>query len=80
MKKQPKKLKRQPYIDDGHTIYDMSGLTGRDKASKTQSVGLSKKEKRAAIMAAFACYLPLLIIVLGSFVLVMLLMKLWLRA
>jgi len=74
-----KKRKRQPYIDDGHTVYDMSALTGKEKTDPTQHVGLSKKEKIAAIVAAFECYLPVLLIVLGSFVLVMLLIKLWLR-
>lgn len=74
-----KKPKKQPYVDDGHTVYDMSGLTGKDKSRPTQHVGLSKKEKIAAIIAAFECYLPLLLIVLGSFMLVMLLINLWLR-
>ena len=80
MKKPNKKPKRQPYIDDGHTIYDMSGLTGGRKSAPSQPQGLNRKEKRAAIAAAFACYLPLLLTVLGSFALVMLLIKLWLRA
>lgn len=79
MKQPSKKPKKQPYIDDGHTIYDMSGLTGQDK-HKNQSVGLTKEEKRAAISAAFSCYLPLLAMVLGSFLVVMLLIKLWLHA
>lgn len=78
MNKPDKKRKKQPYIDDGHTVYDMSGLTGKDK-SPTQFVGLSNKEKIAAIIAAFECYLPLLFMVIGSFLLVMLLIKVWLR-
>ncbi len=78
MNKPEKKRKKQPYIDDGHTVYDMSGLTGEDKNRPTQFVGLSNKEKIAAIAAAFECYLPMLLIVLGSFGLVMLLIMLWL--
>ena len=78
MNKPDKKPKKQPYVDDGHTVYDMSGLTGKDKSKPTQHVGLSKKEKIAAIAAAFECYLPMLLIVLGSFGLVMLLIMLWL--
>lgn len=74
--KKPEKKKKQPYIDDGHTVYDMSGLS-RDK-SPSQNIGLSKKEKIAAIFAAFECYFPILLVVLGSFILVMLLMKVWL--
>ena len=80
MKRLKNKPKRKPYVDDGHTIYDMSALSRRDKNQKTESVGLTRTEKRAAISAAFACYLPLLAMVLGSFLLVMLLIKLWLRA
>ena len=57
----------------------MSAFTGKDKNNSTQHVGLSKKEKIAAIIAAFECYFPLLLLVLGSFALVMLLIKLWLR-
>ena len=53
-------------------------LTGEDKNRPTQFVGLSNKEKIAAIAAAFECYLPMLLIVLGSFGLVMLLIMLWL--
>lgn len=72
------KKQRKPYIDDGHTIYDMSALVGKDKTDPTQRVGLSMKEKIAAILAAFQCYLPMLLIVLGSFLFVMLLIALWL--
>ena len=79
MNKSDKKRKKQPYIDDGHTIYDMSALTGEDKVDPTKHVGLSNKEKIAAILAAFECYLPMLLIVLGSFVFVMLLITLWLN-
>lgn len=75
----PEKKKKQPYVDDGHTVYDMSMLTGKDKKRPSQHVGLSRKEKIAAIFAAFECYFPLLLIVMGSFLLVMLLIKLWLR-
>ena len=74
----PDKKQKKQYIDDGHTIYDMSALTGKDKTDSTQHVGLSNKEKLAAILAAFQCYLPMLLIVLGSFLFVMLLITLWL--
>ena len=79
MNKPDKKRKKQPYVDDGHTVYDMSALTGKDKIDPTKHVGLSRKEKIAAILAAFECYLPLLLLVLGSFTLVMLLINLWLN-
>ena len=79
MSKPGKKRKRKPYIDDGHTIYDMSGLTDKKKDSASDNVGLTMKEKITAIIAAFECYFPLLLMVLGSFLLVMLLIALWLR-
>ena len=79
MDKPTKKCKKQPYVDDGHTIYDMSALTGEDKIDPTKHVGLSTKEKIAAILAAFECYLPMLLLVLGSFAFVMLLITLWLN-
>lgn len=73
-----KKKQKKPYIDDGHTVYDMSALTGKDKSDPSKQIGLSMKEKIAAILAAFQCYLPMLLIVLGSFLFVMLLITLWL--
>ena len=79
MNKPNKKPKKQQYLDDGHTVYDMSALTGKDKNNPTHHVGLSSKEKIAAIVAAFECYLPMLLIVIGSFVLVMFFIALWLR-
>lgn len=78
MSKPDKKPKRRPYVDDGHTVYDMSGLTGDNKKRPTQPLGLSGKEKFAAIRAAFEAYFPMLLLVLGSFLFVMLLIALWL--
>lgn len=72
------KKQKKEYVDDGHTIYDMSALTGKDKSDPAHQVGLSGKEKIAAILAAFQCYIPMLLIVLGSFFFVMLLIALWL--
>jgi len=78
MKKENKKP-RKPYVDDGHTIYDMSGLSGkRDEPRRERDVFLTGKEKRAAIGAAFSTYLPVLLIVLACFGLAMLLIRFWL--
>lgn len=78
MKKSNKK-QRKVYIDDGHTIYDMSGLTGKGDDTKSEkSISLSKKEKHAAIRAALITYLPALITGIVCFGLTMLLMRLWL--
>lgn len=78
MKKSNKK-QRKVYIDDGHTIYDMSGLTGKGDDTKSEkSISLSRKEKHAAIRAALITYLPALITGIVCFGLTMLLMRLWL--
>lgn len=78
MKKNNKK-QRKVYIDDGHTIYDMSGLTGKGDDTKSEkSISLSRKEKHAAIRAALITYLPALITGIVCFGLTMLLMRLWL--
>ncbi len=78
MKKQKNKTKTK-YVDDGHTVYDMSGLSdkgiGRDK---NDGIGLSGKEKWAAIKAAVICYLPALIIALAGFGAAMLIIYFWL--
>lgn len=78
MKKSNKK-QIKVYIDDGHTIYDMSGLTGKGDDTKSEkSISLSRKEKHAAIRAALITYLPALITGIVCFGLTMLLMRLWL--
>lgn len=75
-----KKKKRLPYVDDGHTVYDMSGLSkARGESDPESQVGLTRGEKRAAIRAAFAKYLPVLLTVLVCFFLTMLLIRCWLR-
>ncbi len=70
--------KKYVYIDDGHTVYDMSGLD-RDKPKGKDGVSLSKKEKRAAIAAAFERFFPIFLGVLMCFTVTMLLIMLWLR-
>lgn len=80
-----KKKKRVPYVDDGHTIYDMSGVgrpgeMKRDARQEKDPVGLTRKEKNAAIRAALGRYLPVLGIVLLAFGITFFLIKLWLRA
>lgn len=76
MKKKKNKTKVR-YVDDGHTIYSMEGLDGR----KTEKNGekLSRKEKRAAIKAAFLHYGPILLMVLASFSVAAILVYLWFR-
>ena len=75
-----KKRKSKPeYLDDGHTIYSMEQLVGPENYNKKEkNVGLSRKEKRAAIKAAFETYLPILIGVLACFSVAAVLMYFWL--
>ena len=75
------KKKKSEYIDDGHTVYNMDNVpqpfwkpTGKDK-----NVGLSKKERRAAIKAAFAAYFPIFATVVCCFGIVAILIYLWLK-
>lgn len=77
--KKKDKTQKKPYVDDGHTIYDMSGLqhTGR-RPVKNGNVPLSPKEKRAAIFAAYSVYIPVLLLTLLGFGLAMLLIWFWL--
>ncbi len=78
-KRKKQKKKRQPYVDDGHTVYDMSGVRRPwEGTGKENPVGLTRREKWAAIRAAFGRYLPVLLIVLGCFALTLGLMYLWL--
>lgn len=71
--------KKEKYIDDGHTIYnmDVEGLPNR--IEKRPSIGLTKKERKAMIKAAFQRYLPMLFMVIACFGIAMLLIYLWLN-
>ncbi len=79
--------KKPKYIDDGHTIYSMDvdakWNTQKDgkynQNNKTESIYVSKEEKRTLIKAAFRVYIPKLLLVLFAFGLAMLLIYFWLR-
>ena len=93
-KKEKKKVK-VVYVDDGRTIYDMSGVTrpgqvvfpqkkekneqDSKKNKKEQRVGLTRKERWAVIKAAYAVYLPVLLGVLLCFSIAAVLMYFLLR-
>ena len=81
-----KKVKIVYKEDDGHTIYDMSGVVdkfgrsgsnAKKQDSKNGGVYLTKKEKRALIKAGFKYYLPYLGIMLIGFAIAILLVYLW---
>lgn len=74
-----KKKTKVVYLeDDGHTVYSMENLDGGVAKKDKDEVKLEKKEKAAAIRAAFAVYLPRLLLVIGCFIIVGLLTYLWL--
>ena len=82
-----KKTRKVVYLEDkGETIYSMASLEGRtpeeqeefDKKRRSR-VDTTAKERRAMIAAAFSVYGPLLLCVLGSFLVAALLLYLYLR-
>ena len=80
LKTEKKKEKKPVYIDDGHTVYSMENLpsvTGKKK--KGDGVNVTKKERRAMIRAAYAYYLPRLLLGVLCFAAVVILLWLWLK-
>lgn len=83
-----KKKKKVVYVDDGRTVFDMSGVSNPnaifpsnpkskdEKKKKNEQVGLTKKERWAAIKAAYLTYLPVLLTILAGFTITILLLAL----
>lgn len=93
MKNKKKKVK-VIYVDDGRTLYNMDGVkrpnvivpekisdARREKAKDNdkERARLEKKERRAAIKAAYAVYLPIVLCVLACFALVGVVIYFWLK-
>lgn len=78
MKKNDKKKEKRAFVDDGRTIYDMSGLNPDGKKDK-EPIGLSRKERWAAIKAALWVYGRVFLLVLIGFAIAGVLMWLWLQ-
>jgi hypothetical protein len=71
--------KKEKFIDDGHTIYDMNvDAKWNTRREKEQSVYVSKEEKRTLILAAFKTYFPQILLIIGCFAATMILIFLWL--
>jgi hypothetical protein len=71
--------KKEKFIDDGHTIYDMNvDAKWNTRREKEQSVYVSKEEKRTLILAAFKTYFPQILLIIGCFAVTMILIFLWL--
>lgn len=79
MKKEEKK--KQKFIDDGRTIYnmDVDGMPHRRKKEDPNGVYLTKKERKAAIIAAILHFMPILFGVILCFTIVMVLLYFWLK-
>ncbi len=79
MKKEKKK--KQKFIDDGRTIYnmDVDGMPHRRKKEDPNGVYLTKKERKAAIIAAILHFMPILFGVILCFTIVMVLLYFWLK-
>lgn len=75
------KKKKQKYVDDGHTIYDMNVDASWNKQSvkKTDTVYVSKEERKLLTKAAYIAYIPKLLIVLVGFGIAILLIYFWLK-
>lgn len=74
------KKEKDKFIDDGHTIYNMD-IDGMPKRSSNKGTGieLTRKERRALIIAAFLHFIPILIGIVLCFILTMLIIYFWLR-
>ena len=85
--------KREPFVDDGRTIADMSadwmpwnrgffrGRANRKKTEGRQPAKMSKQEERetyrAAVWAMYRAMLPQILCIVAAFVLVSILLKMW---
>lgn len=93
MKNKKKKVK-VIYVDDGRTLYNMNGVRRqnalipdkitndrleKEKGKDKEQASLERKERRAAIRAGYAVYLPIVLIVLGCFALVGVIAYFWLK-
>ena len=77
-----KKKKKDEYIDDGHTVYnmDIEGFRWHDrKARNANKTEISKKARRALIRSAYKSYLPPVLMILLGFSLAAVLLYFWLR-
>lgn len=70
--------KKQKYIDDGHTIYSMEGLKP-DRVKREDDVELNRRERFAAIRAAFETYLVPFVLTLLGFGVTFVLLYFWLK-
>ena len=82
-KNSPSSEEKSEFVDDGRTLYDMSGLddmhgTG-PRRDKKDGIKVTRAERRALIKAALAHYAPIFFGVIVCFTLAALLIYLWLK-
>lgn len=76
------KKKKEKYVDDGHTIYnmDIDGFKWHDRnVKKNLNQHIDKKEKWHLIKAAYKAYLPAMICTILAFCLTIILIYFWLK-
>ncbi len=71
--------KKDEYIDDGHTIYnmDIDGMPHR-RTSPKDKVYIEKEDKKLLIRAALRQYMPIVLGMVGCFLVAAILLYLWL--
>lgn len=72
------KEKKEKYVDDGHTIYNMD-VEGFPWHEKNKRQYASNDEKKSLVKAAYKAYLPILLLVIVSFTLAFILLYFWLK-
>jgi hypothetical protein len=82
-----RKQARDRYQDDGSTIADMN-VEGfrwyqnpklKARQNELKELNVTREERRAMIRGAFAAYLPVFLIIIGSFILAFLLLMALIR-
>lgn len=73
------KKTNKDFYDDGHTVYnmDVDGMPHRNFKNKSDII-LTKKERKAMIMAAITHYIPIVIGVIMCFLVTMIILYFWL--
>lgn len=75
------KRKNNDFVDDGSTVADMNvegfhwyqSKKSKEKKKEFVDLGLNPKERRAMVKGAFLAFLPLFLVIVGSFIIVYLL-------
>lgn len=77
--KKRKKKESEPYVDDGHTVFNMDGVGGAHHVEKEEEhTRLTRAERRAILRAALSSYLPVFGLILLCFTVVLLMLYFWL--